>query len=470
MLTRADLYSYQRHAIDFLKSKRNAALWVDMGLGKTVSNLTAFSDLQETFDARRMLVVAPKRVARKVWSDEVQEWSHLSHLTVSRIVGSERECFEALKKPADVHTIGRERLPWLHAQFIQDGRQVVEWPWDTVVLDESQSFASQSSQRFKALADLRTKTKFRRLIELSGTPAPNGYTKLWSQMWLLDRGRRLGSSERAMLERWFTPPVGVFLKWNLKPGAREEIQNALRDIVLVLREKDYLDLPPVVDNFVRCELSAGAMATYKRFERECIAEVAGKKLTAVNAGVLDGKLLQLANGAAYYEDKKWVPFHDAKLEALEETLDGISGKALICVNFKHDGLRVSTLLDRLAASSKRAWRQLDSDRDFEAWAAGQIDWAVLHPASAGHGLNSLYKSGCEDMVWFGLTSNLEWYQQAVARLTGGHRRAGRNIRVHHLVADGTRDDDYVRLIKAKALDQDTLMDSLAVKIGARLAA
>lgn len=466
MLTRADLYPYQRHAIDFIKSKKNCALWVDMGLGKTVSTLTAFNDLRESFDARKMLVVAPKRVARKVWSDEVNAWAHLNHLVVSKIVGNMEQCFQALKQEADVYTIGRDRIPWLHAQFIQDGKQVVEWPFDTVVADESQTFASQSSQRFNCLADLRVKTRFPRFIQLTGTPAPNGYMKLWSQLWLLDRGKRLGASEKAMKERWFTPPVGIFAKWNLKPHAPREIHERLKDIVLTLREEDYLTLPPVVDSFIRCELAGPARAVYKKFEREFIAEVAGRRLTAVNTGVLDGKLLQLANGACYYESGKWVAFHDAKLEALEETLDGISGKALICVNFKHDTQRITSVLDRVAKADGRSWRILDSDRDFEDWADGKIDWGVLHPASAGHGLNDVYKAGCDDMIWFGLTNNLEWYEQARARLTGGHRRVGRNIRIHHIVADGTRDDAYVALIRAKALTQDRLMEALAVKLAA----
>lgn len=465
MLQRSNLYAYQRHAVDFIKSNKDCALWVDMGLGKTASTLTAFSDLQDSMNAHKMLVVAPKRVARKVWSDEINTWEHLSHLRVSRIVGSAAECFDALRRPADVYTIGRDRVAWLHAQFIQNDKQVVEWPWDIVALDEAQSYASQSSQRFKAIADLRKKTKFLRLIELSGTPMPNGYMKLWSQLYLLDQGKRLGLSENSMKERWFTPPVGMFTKWKIKPGADREIQSRLKDVVLVLREEDYLDLPPVVDNFVRCELSSAARATYKKFEREFIGEVAGKRLTAVNAGVLDGKLLQLANGAVYYEDKKWVPFHDSKLEALEETLEGIPGKTLICYGFNHDKVRISAVLDRAARSEGRTWRLLDSDQDFSDWAAGRIDWGLLHPASAGHGLNDVYKAGAEDLIWFGLTNNLEFYQQASARITGGHRRMGKNIRIHHIVADGTRDDAYVTLIKSKALDQDNLMASLAVKLG-----
>lgn len=469
MFQRSDLYAYQRHAVDFLKAKRNAALWVDMGLGKTVANLTAFSDLQDSCHASKMLVIAPKRVARKVWSDEVQEWSHLKHLKVSRIVGDSEQCFAALKVKADIYTIGRDRVPWLHAQFIQNGKQVVEWPFDTVAADEAQTFASQSSQRFKTFYDLRLKTRFPRLWESSGTPMTNGYMKLWSQIKLLDKGKILGDTEKAMQERWFTPPVGMFTKWCLKPGADRDIQQKLRDIVLVLREEDYLDLPPVRNNYIRCQLSAAALATYKKFEREFIGEVAGKRLSAANAGVLDGKLLQLANGAVYHEEKKWVLFHDAKIEALEETLEGIPGKALVCYGFNHDKSRIVARLDKLAKAEGRCWRILDSDRDFADWAAGNIDWGILHPASAGHGLNDIYKPGCKDMIFFGLTNNHEWHKQVRARLEGGHRRR-EGVAFHYIVADGTRDDDYVALLKRKELDEDTLMASLAVKLGTRLAA
>lgn len=440
-----------------------------MGLGKSCATLTAFSDLQDSCNASKLLVVAPKRVARKVWSDEVATWEHLKHLRVSRIVGDSQQCFDALRAPADVYTIGRDRVAWLHAQFIQSNKQVTEWPFDMVALDESQSFASQSSQRFKAIADLRLKTRFPRLAQLSGTPMPNGYMKLWSQLWLLDKGSRLGSSETAMKERWFTPPVGMFTKWKIKPGAARDIQEKVRDLVLVLREEDYLDLPPVKNNFIRCELSSAAMSIYKKFERAYIAEVAGKRLTAVNAGVLDGKLLQLANGAVYYDEKKWVPFHDAKLEALDETLEGISGKALVCYGFNHDKARICTRLDKLAKTEGRSWRILDSDRDFDDWAAGDIDWGVLHPASAGHGLNSVYRAGCKDMIFFGLTNNHEWHTQVRARLEGGHRRR-EGLRFHYIVSEGTRDDDYVRLLEAKKLDEDGLMASLAVKLGNKLAA
>jgi SNF2-related domain len=465
MLKRSDLFGYQQHAVDFIKSRPNCALFVDMGLGKTATTLTAFADLKASFDASKMLVIAPKRVARQVWDSEVKQWEHLTHLTVSKIVGDAQQCFKALQAQTDVYTIGRDRLAWLHAQFIQNGKQVVAWPFDMVVCDESQSFKSASSQRFKALADLRVKTKFSRLVHLTGTPTPNGLEGLWSQVWLLDRGRLLGNSFSAFRDRWFTPPVGIFTKWNIKPTAAREIYGCLSGIVLALRENDYLELPPVVDNFVCCELSPAAMATYTKFERQFIAEVAGKTLTAVNAGVLDGKLLQLANGACYHgKNGEWVSFSDAKLESLEDTLEAIPGKALIAYSYKHDMSRITERLEKLGRQEGKTWRVLSDDKDFSEWAAGRIDWGVCHPGSMGHGLNEISKTDCTDLIFFGLTANLEYYQQIRARLTGGHRRAGKSIIVHHLVCDQTRDDDYVALIKSKALDQDSLMAALAVRI------
>lgn len=467
MHERKDLRPYQNHAIEFLKTHPQAALWIDMGLGKTVSSLTAFADLLDSLDATSLLVIAPKRVARRVWSDEVAEWRHLRGLSVSRIVGSEDQCFDALRTRADIHTIGRERVPWLRAQFLEgEGKKAklkYRWPWDVVAVDESQSFKSQSSQRWKCLRDLRPLC--RRVWLLSGTPSPNGYGDLWSQFYLLDQGARLGSTETAYKQRWFTPPAGMFAKWNLSSTGAVQIQDAIKDLTLSLREEDYLSLPPISNNFIRVTLSAHALATYKRMESEYIAEVRGKKLTAVNAGVLDGKLLQLANGACYTgAGKEWVPFHDAKLEALDETLEALPGKALIAYGYQHDLERIQRVVARRCDLDGRRMAILRSDASFDSWARGEIDWGILHPASAGHGLNDLWKAGCEDIIHFGLTNNLEWYQQVNARIGGGHRRTGKNIRVHHIVADGTRDDDYMRLLQSKALAQDGLTDSLAVRI------
>lgn len=466
MLERQDLLPYQNYGIEFFKTRPNAAAWMFMGAGKTVMAETAYLDMRNSFAATRLLAIGPKRVAKRVWSDELKEWKHLNDLSISRIVGSEDECFDALRQKADIHTIGRERVPWLRAQFLEgrgkSGKLKFRWPWDTVAIDESQSFKSQGSQRWDALNELRP--YFPRMWQLSGTPAPNGYGNLWAPFYLLDRGKRLETSENKFKQRWFTPPEGMFAKWNLSKAGEVQIRDAIKDLVLSFRESDYLQLPEVFVNFIRVSLSPAAMYTYKQMEKEYIAEIGSKKLTAVNAGVLDGKLLQMSNGAAYYEGKNWVEFHSAKIEALEETLEGIPGKVLICYGFNHDKSRIATSLDRLSINEGKTWRVLNSDRDFEEWAEGKIDWGLLHPASAGHGLNSVYQAGAEDLIWFGLTNNLEYYQQACARLTGGHRRAGKNIRIHHLVADGTRDDDYVRLIKRKALTQDELANSLATRI------
>lgn len=430
-----------------------------MGAGKCVTTLTAFVDLQASFEALHMLVIGPLRVARMVWNAEVKEWAHLQHLTVVPIVGTVQQRMKALRTPADIHTIGRENTQWLEAQFIQNGKQTVRWPFDTVVLDESQSYRSQSSQRWKSMKRLRR--LFPRMIHLTGTPASNGLGDLWAQFYLLDGGARLGATESAFRERWFNPPTHEFGKWLPREQSQAEISRAVADITLSLNESDYLDLPPVVENFVRVQLSPAAMQTYKKMEREFIAEVKGKTLTAVNAGVLDGKLLQLAGGAVYTgEGREWVLFHDEKLAALEEMLEGIDGKVLVAYAFQHDLKRIEKALER----SGRKWAVLRTDASFEAWARGEYDVGALHPGSAGHGLNSVYKAGAEDIIHFGFNASLELYQQVNARLTGGHRRQGRNVKIHHIVADGTRDDDYVSLLKSKACTQDTLTRSLAVKI------
>jgi SNF2 family DNA or RNA helicase len=456
MLERNDLRDYQHHAVEFIKTHKNCALWMDMGLGKSCCALTAFADLLAFFDARRMLVIAPLRVARKVWGDEIKTWAHLKHLTISPIIGTARQRMAALRTPADIHTINRENCRWLEAQFIQNGQQILSWPWDIVVLDESQSFKSQSSQRWKSMRRLRRLIP--RVVQLTGTPSPQGYGDLWSQAYLLDQGERLGRTERAFEERWFEfKGYGEWQDMTLKSGADKQIQKALADIVLSLREEDYLDLPVVVKNFVKVQLEPAALKTYRKFAREYISEVKGTKLTAVNSGVLDGKLLQLANGAIYTgEGNEWIEFHQEKLAALQELLDGIPGKVLIAYHYVHDLRRIEKLL----GANSRRWSVLRSDDSFTAWAAGEYDIGVLHPASAGHGLNDVYKAGAHDLIHFGLNPSLELYQQINARLTGGHRRMDKHITIHHIIAEETRDEDYVELLKGKEMTQADLKSAL----------
>lgn len=468
MKTRADLRLYQQHAIDFVKTRDNCALWVSMGLGKTISALTAFKDLKDTFDCRRALVVAPLRVARRVWSDEITEWAHLQGLTLARVVGSADQRVAALRKPADIHTINRENLVWLERLFIKDKKQVLRWPWDLVILDESSSFKSQSAQRYKSMKRLRK--LFPRMVQLTGTPAPNGIGDVWAQIFLLDGGLRLGATETAFRERWFKPPGwnGIGAKWTPRKGAEAEIGEILRDIVLTLREEDYLDLPPIVRNVIRVTLPEKAMDTYKIMERDSLLELANKVITAANAGVLWGKLLQIANGALYLgEDRKWQLVHNAKLDALGEVLDDTSGPVIIAHQFISDRERLAAWLPVYCKANGKSWALLDKqDHALDLWKNGKLDYIVLHPASAGHGLNDLQRKDAETIVHFGNGPNLEFHDQLNARLGGGHRRVGKNLVIHYLVAENTMDEDALALLTTKGASQRDLIASVQRKIAA----
>jgi SNF2 family DNA or RNA helicase len=456
-LTRSDLLPYQNRIVDFIKAREACALWIPMGFGKTVSAETAYLDLLNSFDARRMLVVAPLRVARKVWSDEIKKWSHLHGLTISCATGSTPKArWEALKVKADVHTITRDNVQWLAAQFVQDRKQVRRFPWDLIVIDESQSFKHQGTNRFKGMQVLRRLTQ--RMVQLTGTPAPNGYDDLWGQFKLLDFGHRLGVSEQAFQQRWFDAErtTDQYTQWILKEGADKQIQAAVADITLSLLAEDYLDLPPVVNNPIRVEIPKSALALYKKLAREYIVEHGGQTINAVNAAACAGKLAQLANGAVYHDrDGNWTHVHDAKLEALKELLED-TGRAIIVYGYKHDKQR----LEKLLAAEGQRWRALDTEQDEDDWNAGKIDRLLLHPASAGHGLN-LQGAGSETLIWFGLTNNREHYDQANARLIGGHRRAGRNVVIHHIIADRTIDDDLMALLQTKGMIEHGLKTAIS---------
>lgn len=385
-------------------------------------------------------------------------------MTCSKILGTPAERMAALRTPADIHMINRENLPWLEAQFIQGKKQVMRWPWDTVVLDESQSFKSQSSQRWKTMRRLRR--LFPRMVQLTGTPAPNGYGDLWSQIYLLDQGKRLGATQRAFEDRWFARSnYGQFSTLTLRDGSAAEIQSAVADIVLSLREEDHLDLPPVLSLFHKVKLPDAAMRTYRQMARKFTAEIGGSTLTAVNAGVLYGRLLELASGAVYTgEGREYQTFHDEKVKLMEELLETTTGKVVVVYHHRHTLDRLKPILE----TSGRRWRILASDSDFEDWAAGRggLEVAVIHPASAGHGLNNVYLSGAEDLIHFGLSPSLELYQQVNGRLTGGHRRAGRNIKIHHLVAEDTIDEEVVSLLQRKTSTQEDLVCALAKSLHA----
>lgn len=457
MLSRADFRPYQERMVGFIGGHTHCAAWSFMGSGKTISTLTSFDELRRSGDAKKLLVVAPLRVARGVWDVEAREWAHTRHLRVSKILGTPAQRLAALRSNADVYTINRENLCWLEDQFIQNRKQIRPWPFDMVVLDESSSYKSQSSKRFKAMRRLRKLTK--RVVELTGTPAPNRLPDLWAQMFLLDRGQRLGATETAYRERWFRAPELGGYKWTAKPHAAKEIYAAVADIVLSLNESDYMSLPEVIPNFVRVQLQPAAMAQYKRFERTFILEAEGRKVSAVNAGALHVKKWQLANGALYNDDKDaYFVFHDEKLDALVEQIDGSSGPLMVIYNFRHDLERIQQRLAK-EYGDNLVVEVLDTQASEDRWNRGEIDVLLLHPESAGHGLN-LQKSGCEHIVWFGVTANLEHILQANARLAGGHRRRG-GLVISYIVATGTVDDELVELIKEKGDDQEALRRGVA---------
>jgi hypothetical protein len=463
MRSPSDFYPHQPIIRDFIKQKADpgCACWVPMGGSKTVCSLTAFDDLQQSFSARHALVVAPLRVARKVWSDEIDEWSHLRGLTVAKIIGTEKQRLEALSRRADIHTINRENVSWLHDQYIQGKKQVRTWPWDTVFLDESQSFKSQSSKRWKALRRLRR--LFPRLVQLTGTPIPNGYRDLWAQMYLLDGGTRLGATESAYLNRWFHEIRGDgYSNWVLKSGAKEEIHALIADIVLSIRLEDYFDVGVPTFNPVRVALDPKDLGTYRKFEREYIAEFNGTKVTAVSAGVLGNKLLQLANGSIYVnDDGDYELFHNEKIDALTELLDGLDGPVILAYAFRADAERIALALQDYCKKVGKKWCFANTDEDLNNFANGSVDYIAMHPASAGHGLNDMYKSGATNIVWFGLTANLEWFQQLNARLAGGLRMLGRVVTIHLILADETRDMQMKDLLTDKEVTQEGLTRALS---------
>lgn len=459
MRTRADFYKHQDLAVEFEKEHPNCAIWIPMGGAKTVSTLTAVKDMMDDFIVHKALVIAPLRVARKVWTDEVEEWAHLKGLTTSRIIGTEKQRLVGLNTPADIHLLNRENTVWLTEQFIQEKKQIRHWPWDLVILDECQSFKSQSSKRWKALRKVRR--LFSRMIQLTGTPIPNGYQDLWAQLYLLDAGARLGKTEREYLQRFFVEKRGDgFSTWYLKPGAKEQIHEAIRDIVLSVRLEDYFDLPVVPFNPVRVSLSSAALATYRKFERSYIAEFNGKTVSAATAGVCAGKLLQLANGHIYTGNGDYELFHDAKIDALVELLEGCSGPVVIGHSFIADAERIGRCLDTFCKSNGKIWRTAESDADLNAFATGKVDYIVLHPASAGHGLNDFYKSGASNVIWYGVPNNLEWFQQLNARLTGGLRLLGRYVVVHVIIADATCEVGGFAKLTDKAATQNGLTQAL----------
>ncbi|SCK04336.1 SNF2 family N-terminal domain [uncultured Clostridium sp.] len=383
----------------------------------------------------------------------MEKWDHLKHLKISKILGTKKQREEALKKDADIYVTNRENIDWLVTERYDN------WIWDMIVIDELSSFKSSKAKRFRALKKVRP--YFKRIVGLTGTPAPNSLIDLWPQIYLLDGGQRLGKTITGFKDRYFNPGRRngyVVYNWELKEGAEEAIQNKISDICISMKADDYLDLPERIDNKVEIALSKKSIGIYKKLEKDLIIELDEEDITAANAAVLTNKLLQMANGAIYSEDKEVINIHDEKLEKLEEIIDTSNGKSvLVFYNFKHDYNRISEMLNK----KKINYQTLNTSEDIKSWNEGKIQVALLHPASAGHGLNLQY--GGNIIVWFGLTWSLELYQQANARL---HRQGQKEtVVIHHLIAKETVDEDVMSALANKEINQNMLLEAVKARLG-----
>lgn len=444
-------HEYQEFAIQKIIDLPETGLFLDMGLGKTITTLTAINELMyERFLISQVLVIAPKRVAEDTWTTEVEKWDHLHHLRISRVLGSRREREAALQQEADIYVINRENVVWLVEKYRRT------WPFDMVVVDELSSFKSCQAKRFKALKQVRPLME--RFVGLTGTPSPNGLLDLWPQMYLIDRGERLGKTITGYRDRYFYPGKSngyVVYSYEPKPGAEEAIQKKISDICISMKAEDYLRMPDLVVNDIPIRLSAEESEAYQELEREKLMEVDGEQITALNAATVYNKLLQMANGSVYSDDGGVVDIHERKLEALEEILDTANGQpVLVFYNFRHD-------YEKLMKAFKGYHpRTLKAQEDIKDWNAGMIPLLLAQPASMGHGLN--LQAGGHIIVWYGLNWSLELYQQANARLFRQGQQHG--VIIHRLIAKNTVDEDVIKRLESKDATQQSLMQSLKARI------
>jgi SNF2 family DNA or RNA helicase len=448
------MHDYQLHGVEHVIQNPFAGLLMQMGLGKTVTVLTAIDKLMNQYlDVNKVLVIAPKTVAEHTWPGEPGEWKHLKHLRVNVITGTEQQRKGALRREADVHVISCNNVVWLIAQYAGG------WPFDMVVIDESSKFKSHKAKRFRALRQVHVKVS--RLVILTGTPAPKNLIDLWSQVFLLDRGKRLYDTIGAYRERYFNFNPYDKTRELKEGGVEQAIYDRIGDICISMKTEDYLELPARIDSFVQVHLSPAVRKQYHQFEREQIIELFDQEVTAVNAAVLSGKLRQFASGAVYIPDeeglpaKRFIEIHDEKIEALAEVIEAACGQpVLVFYTFQHELRRI---MNRLKSYKPR---QLTGPKDIAAWNNGEIELCLAHPASTGHGLN-LQKGG-NIIVWFSPDWNLEYYQQANARL---HRQGQtKPVFVHHLICPGTLDEDVMISLGDKAGGQDALMNAIKARV------
>ncbi|MDO4778527.1 MAG: DEAD/DEAH box helicase [Tissierellia bacterium] len=447
-------HKYQEYCIDKVLELNNVGLFLDMGLGKTIITLMAIKELKfHRFQANKILVIAPKKVAEGTWQLEKDKWEETKSLRVSTVIGPEKQRLRALYTRADVYIINRENVTWLVDHYKND------WPFDTVVVDEFSSFKNPKAKRFLSLASVKPHIK--RLVGLTGTPSPNSLADLWSQLFLLDGGERLGKKYSGFRERYFDPGQRngyVVFNYTAKKGSEESILAKISDICVSMKAEDYLSLPEAIEHEIPVILDTKAQKAYNDLEKKMVLEVdSGEVIDVVSAAALSNKLLQLSNGAIYDEDHEWHEVHSAKIEAFIETIESLNGKpALVFYNFQHDKDRILEALKKLKIRV-RVYKSVEDQKD---WNDGKIDVLLTHPASSAYGLN--LQAGGNHIIWFGLNWNYELYTQANKRL---HRQGQKEtVFIHHLVVKGSRDEDVMEALRRKEDVQNYVLESLKARI------
>ena len=442
-------HEYQTYATNFILEHPVAAVLLEMGLGKSVITLTAIYELMlNRFEVEKVLVIAPLRVARDTWPAEIEKWEHLAGLTYSVAIGTEAERLAALRRPAHLYLINRENVDWL---ITKSG---IPFGFDMVVIDELSSFKSHAAKRFKSLLKVRPTVK--RMVGLTGTPSSNGLMDLWAEFRILDMGQRLGRYITHYRNNFFVPDKRnqqMIFSYKPRAGAEDAIYRLISDITISMKSADFLKMPECIINEVPVALSEKEWSVYQALKEDMVVDLKDEEIDAVNAAVLSGKLLQMANGAVYNEEKDIIHIHEQKLDALEDLIEGANGKpVLVAYWYNHDLQRIK---ERFSV------REIKTSQDIKDWNNGDIPVAVIHPASAGHGLNIQF--GGSTIIWFGLTWSLELYQQTNARLWRQGQKS--TVVIHHIIAKDTIDEDVMKALRKKEKIQSALIDSVKARIG-----
>lgn len=442
-------HNYQNYAKDFILAHKVSALFLDCGLGKTITTLTAINELMyDSFEISKVLIIAPLRVAQSTWKDEIEKWDHLNLLRYSIAVGDEKERLKALKQNSDIYIINRENVDWLVT------KSGIDFNFNMLIIDELSSFKSHTSKRFKSL--LKIRPYFERVVGLTGTPSSNGLMDLWAEFRVLDLGERLGRYITHYRNEFFLPDKrngAIIFSYKPQPNAEERIYRRLADMTISMKSTEYLKMPELILNELEINLDEEDQIKYKKFKKEMVMTIQEKEIDAINAASLSNKLIQLANGSIYDEDKKFYEVHNKKLDKLEEIIESANGKpVLVAYWFKADKERIE---------KRFKVREIKTADDIKQWNMGMIGLALIHPASAGHGLN--LQSGGSTLVWFSLTWSLELYQQTNARL---YRQGQKDtVVIHHLITKNTIDEDIMKSLKRKDKTQEALMKAVKARIG-----